>query len=78
MLALEVKDFIAKNAPVSLTQLVAEFKLDPQNMQMLLNLLISNHQVSRHSFASPCCGDGKKCGNCVIDSLELYDITDSA
>jgi hypothetical protein len=75
MIGLEVRDYIATNAPISLAALAYAFKMDVANMHMLLNILMSSGQVSKHTFASPCCGDGKRCGNCVIDSLELYDIT---
>ncbi len=73
MLVLDVLNFVTQNPPVGVDFLSHHFQVERANMQMVLDLLVVNGKIKKNSFGSPCCSNGKKCGSCVIDKLDLYD-----
>ncbi len=71
MILVQIKEYIAKRASVSLQEMAWHFRMNTAELRPMLELLVKKGQIQKHGCISSC---KRICCSCDSASIEYYFI----
>ncbi|MEG6508984.1 FeoC-like transcriptional regulator [Methyloligella sp. 2.7D] len=78
MLLLDLKSYLESHTPVSMMDLTAHYRVEPDALRGMLDHWIRKGKLKRLDFGSTCqaCPHGGACGACCASCFEMYQWLD--